>query len=160
MSEWKIIKLFKRHMLVIITILAVFAIAGYFVNVIFFENKKDVISVLVLETVADTEALEKEIGMVVEAGVKEEIHIQSIDFDLGANEAIATTWLRSGTIDVIIGREDQIAFYEEAGYLEETRRAEKKIEGVDIEEPAVALTANMAHEENARAVLELFSKKR
>lgn len=160
MSEWKIIKLFKRHMLVIITILAVFAIAGYFVNVIFFENKKDVISVLVLETVADTEALEKEIGMVVEAGVKEEIHIQSIDFDLGANEAIATTWLRSGTIDVIIGREDQIAFYEEAGYLEETRRAEKKIAGVDIEEPAVALTANMAHEENARAVLELFSKKR
>lgn len=160
MSEWKIIKLFKRHMLVIITILAVFAIAGYFVNVIFFENKKDVISVLVLETVADTEVLEKEIGTVVEAGVKEEIHIQSIDFDLGANEAIATTWLRSGTIDVIIGREDQIAFYEEAGYLEETRRAEKKIAGVDIEEPAVALTANMAHEENARAVLELFSKKR
>lgn len=160
MSEWKIIKLFKRHMLVIITILAVFAIAGYFVNVIFVENKKDVISVLILETVADTEALEKEIGTVVEAGVKEEIHIQSIDFDLGANEAIATTWLRSGTIDVIIGREDQIAFYEEAGYLEETRRAEKKIAGVDIEEPAVALTANMAHEENARAVLELFSKKR
>ena len=159
MSEWKIIKLFKRHMLVIITILAVFAIAGYFVNVIFVENKKDVISVLILETVADTEALEKEIGTVVEAGVKEEIHIQSIDFDLGANEAIATTWLRSGTIDVIIGREDQIAFYEEAGYLEETRRAEKKIAGVDIEEPAVALTANMAHEENARAVLELFSKK-
>ena len=160
MSEWKIIKLFKRHMLVIITILAVFAIAGYFVNVIFVENKKDVISVLILETVADTEALEKEIGTVVEAGVKEEIHIQSIDFDLGANEAIATTWRRSGTIDVIIGREDQIAFYEEAGYLEETRRAEKKIAGVDIEEPAVALTANMAHEENARAVLELFSKKR
>ena len=160
MSEWKIIKLFKRHMLVIITILAVFAIAGYFVNVIFFENKKDVISVLVLETVADTEVLEKEIGTVVEAGVKEEIHIQSIDFDLGANEAIATTWLRSGTIDVIIGREDQIAFYEEAGYLEETQRAERGIAGVDIEDPAVALTANMSHEENARAVLELFSKKR
>ena len=160
MSEWKIIKLFKRHMLVIITILAVFAIAGYFVNVIFVENKKDVISVLILETVADTEALEKEIGTVVEAGVKEEIHIQSIDFDLGANEAIATTWLRSGTIDVIIGREDQIAFYEEAGYLEETQRAERGIAGVDIEDPAVALTANMSHEENARAVLELFSKKR
>ena len=160
MSERKIIRFFKRHITGIIAILVICIIAGYFVNVIFFENKKDVISVLVLKPLTDTEALEKEIGTVVEVDGKEEIHIQSIDFDWGANEAIATTWLRSGTIDVIIGREDQIAFYEEAGYLEETQRAERGIAGVDIEDPAVALTANMSHEENARAVLELFSKKR
>lgn len=87
MSERKIIRFFKRHITGIIAILVICIIAGYFVNVIFFENKKDVISVLVLKPLTDTEALEKEIGTVVEVDGKEEIHIQSIDFDLGGKRS-------------------------------------------------------------------------
>lgn len=163
MSDWKVIKFIKRHIAAIVCILIVLIIVGYFVNIIFFQNKKDVVSVLVLKPVEDTEALEHEIAAVVEVGKREEIHIQSIDFDVAANEAIVTTWLRSGTIDIVIGRADQIAFYEAADYLGEICAVDGNIPGlgadVELESAQAALTVNMPHEENARAVLEFLEKR-
>ena len=80
MSDWKVIKFIRRHIGAIACVLIVLTIVGYFVNIMFFQNKKDVVSVLVLKPVEDAEALEREIAAVVEVGKREEIHIQSIDF--------------------------------------------------------------------------------
>ncbi|MBC5690327.1 hypothetical protein H8S37_15530 [Mediterraneibacter sp. NSJ-55] len=163
MSDWKVIKFIRRHIAVIVSVLITLIIVGYFVNIMFVKNKKDAVSVLVLKPVMDTSALEHELSAMIEVGKGEEIHIQSIDFDVPANEAIATTWLRSGTIDIVIGREDQIEFYEAAGYLDEIQSVEGDIPGMEadagIEEAKAALTANMPHEENARAVFAFLGKR-
>ena len=163
MSDWKVVKFIGHHIVAIVSILITLIIVGYFVNIMFVKNKKDVVSVLVLKPVMDTSALEHELSSVVEVGKGEEIHIQSIDFDVAANEAIATTWLRSGTIDIVIGREDQIDFYEETGYVGEIQSVEGNIPGMEadagIEGAKAALTVNMPHEENVRAVLAFLGKR-
>lgn len=93
------------------------AVIGYFVNIIFFENKKDVLTVLVLATDVDRETLSEEIMQAVDVNKGEEISIQTLDYSNEVNQGVAITWLRSGTIDILIGNEEQMTVFEHYGYL-------------------------------------------
>lgn len=92
-------------------------VVGYFVNIIFFQNKKEVLTVLVLQTEVDREALTEEIQKAVDVSSREEISIQTLDYNNPVNQGVAVTWLRSGTIDLIIGSEEEMTVFGQYGYL-------------------------------------------
>lgn len=98
-------------------------VAGYFVNIIFFENKKDVLTVLVLQTEVDREVLTNELQKAVAVKQGEEISIQTLDYSNSMNQGTAVTWLRSGTIDLIVGNREQMTAFGQHGYL-------KRLEGM------------------------------
>lgn len=113
----KIKDFWRKHWGKLCIILVCAVVAGYFVNIIFFENKKDVLSVLVLQTEVDREALTKELQKAVPVKNGEEIVIQTLDYGNSMNQGTAVTWLRSGTIDLIIGSKEQMTDFGQYGYL-------------------------------------------
>lgn len=96
----------------------------YFVNIIFVQNKKTAVSVLVLEYMEDTSALEKQVRQVIGVDEDEKIEIRSIAHGVEANKAIALTWIRAKVVDVIIGEEEQLTEYAQAGYLKDLSEIE------------------------------------
>ena len=64
-------------------------------KVIFLENEKTVVSVLVLTPISDQKAFEREVREQVKIKKGEKALIQSIDAQIEANHAIATTWIRA-----------------------------------------------------------------
>lgn len=97
----------------------------YFVNIMFVQNKKTAVSVLVLEYTEDTSALEKQVRQVTGADEDEKIEIRSIAHGVEANKAIALTWIRARVVDVIIGEEGQLTEYAQAGYLKDLSEIEE-----------------------------------
>lgn len=124
-EEHKIRRFLKKYGTGIVVSLIVVLIIAYFVNIIFAKNKETAISVLILEYTDDTTTIENQIREI--AGLKEnqKIEIKSIDAKQSANNAIILTWIRAKTIDVIIGSEENVKVFAQAGYLkklnEETR---------------------------------------
>ncbi len=89
------------------------------IKVVVLENEKTVVSVLVLKPISDQKTFEKEVRGQVKIKKGQKVLIQSIDAEIEANHAIATTWIRAKTADVIVGEEKVIRKYAEAGYLKE-----------------------------------------
>lgn len=198
LKENRAVRFIWRHAAGITGLIAAVAIIGYFANLILFQNEKTVLGVAVLEQVEDGDGLEQELGQIVSMEEGEKVMIQSLDTTISANQPIVTTWIRAGTVDLIIGTEEEIKFYASAGYLTDLSEAGDKItvpedrrymcgtaeyddegnvtgigeeqwfgvyadpiSGVDIEDPVIALSAKMSHEETAWTVFsELSSAKR
>lgn len=97
----------------------VLLLAVYFINIIFVQDKKTAVSVLVLEFMEDTSKLEQEVREAVGAGEDEEVEIRTISSGIGANKAVALTWIRAEVVDVVIGGEAQMTEYAQAGYLKD-----------------------------------------
>lgn len=113
----KIKTFFRKYWIVLSLIAAAIIIVGYFVNIIVFENKKDVLNILVLSSDINIEAMEEELYSLIEVNDDEEIVIKYMDSNGEADQAIILTWLRSRTVDVVIGEEDGIDFYARNGCL-------------------------------------------
>lgn len=113
----KIKTFFRKYWIVLSLIAAAIIIVGYFVNIIVFENKKDVLNILVLSSDINIEAMEEELYSLIEVNDDEEIVIKYMDSNGEADQAIILTWLRSRTVDVVIGEEDSIDFYARNGCL-------------------------------------------
>lgn len=103
---------------------AVLLLLAYFANIMFVQNKETAISILVLEFMEDTSSLERQVREVIEAGEDQKIEIRSIAYDVDANKAIALTWIRAEAVDVIIGEEEQMIEFAQAGYLRELNTQE------------------------------------
>lgn len=116
-KEHKIQKFIKKYGAGIVVPLIIVLITAYFVNVIFVKNKEVAISVLILEYTADTTAVENQIGKIVGLKENQKIEIKSIDAKQSANNPIILTWIRAKTIDVIIGSEEEVKVFAQAGYL-------------------------------------------
>lgn len=97
----------------------------YFVNIIFVQNKKTAVSVLVLEYAEDISALEEQVRQVIGAEEDEKIEIRSIAHEVEINKAIALTWIRAEVVDVIIGEEEQLTEYAQIGYLKDLSEIEE-----------------------------------
>lgn len=108
---------FRKYWIVLSLIAAAIIIVGYFVNIIVFENKKDVLNILVLSSDINIEAMEEELYSLVEVNDDEEIVIKYMDSNGEADQAIVLTWLRSRTVDMVVGEEDSIDFYARNGCL-------------------------------------------
>lgn len=114
----------QKHFVKLCIMVLCIGVMGYFINIIFFENKKDVLTVLVLATDVDREELTEEIKKAVDVNRGEEISIQTLDYSNKVNQGVAITWLRSGTIDILVGNKEQMTVFEHYGYLrklEETK---------------------------------------
>ena len=115
----------KKRILFFIGSMFALIFAYQTMKVIFLENEKTVVSVLVLTPISDQKAFEREVREQVKIKKGEKALIQSIDAQIEANHAIATTWIRAKTADVIIGEEQVIRKYAEAGYLKELSEKDK-----------------------------------
>lgn len=155
LKEIKYVDFFRRHSVVIAAALVAVLIAAYFVNIIFFENKKVAVSVLVLTPVSDVRALEEEILKIIDIEADEEIGIQFIDTGVIANQAIATTWIRAKTVDVIIGDREQIKLYAQAGYLKDL----KEIEEEGVKDVGEDYMSGLAEYDNEGKVVSLGEEK-
>ncbi|GEM_PF-6619453 len=113
----KIKKIWLQHGVVICVVCCLIGIVGYFVNIIVFQNHKDVVNVLVLSPEVDVKEMENDLKRVVEVGNNEEIAIKYLDINNEANQAIVLTWLRAKTVDVIISDEEKIGFFAENACL-------------------------------------------
>ncbi|MGL6198775.1 MAG: hypothetical protein ACRC3H_07555 [Lachnospiraceae bacterium] len=96
-----------------IPIMAVLIIGGivlYFVNVIFFQKHDTVLSVIVMgaEDSIDADALEEKLrkGLNVAAD-DQEVNITFLDPGVAANQAVVLTWIRAGTVDLIIADREE-----------------------------------------------------
>lgn len=114
----------------------VLLLAVYFINIIFVQDKKTAVSVLVLEFMEDTSKLEQEVREAVGAGEDEEVEIRTISSGIGANKAVALTWIRAEVVDVVIGGEAQMTEYAQAGYLKDLSGTETPGHGTGGEESA------------------------
>lgn len=118
----KIKKVWAKYGLYICLMCCMVGIAGYFVNLILFQNKKDILNVLVLSSQINSDALADEIEKVVEVDADEEISIKYMDTKGNeANRAIVLTWIRAKTVDIIISEKNQIEFFAENGCLKELK---------------------------------------
>lgn len=116
----KIKKIWTKYGMYICLICCGIAIIGYFVNIMFFQNKKDILNVLVLNSQIDSELLLDELENVVKVNNGEEIIIKYMDTSGNeANRAIVLTWIRAKTVDIIIGEPEQVDFLAENGCLKE-----------------------------------------
>mgnify|MGYP003297787572 CR=1 FL=1 len=116
----KIRKIWSKYGLYICLVCCMVGIIGYFANIMFFQNEKDILNVLVLTSKMDSDLLLEEIEEAVKVDVGEEILIKYMDTSGNeANRAIILTWIRAKTVDIIIGEEEQIDFFAENGCLKE-----------------------------------------
>lgn len=120
----KIREFLQKHFAKFCIMVLCIAVMGYFVNIIFFENKKDVLTILVLTTDIDREELSQEIKKAVDINKGEEITIQTLDYSNKANQGVAITWLRSGTIDILVGNKEEMTIFGQYGYLKELEKTE------------------------------------
>lgn len=111
----KVKAFFRKYGITIAVIAIIIGIICYFVNIIVFENKKDVLNVLVLSSNIDIEQIEKPLYELIPVQDDEEIVIKYMDSTAEAEQAIILTWIRSRTVDVVIGDEDSMAFYAQNG---------------------------------------------
>lgn len=118
-KENKIICFIKKYAAGLAAGCVIILLLAYFVNLIFVQNKRTAVSVLVLEFMEDTSGLEQQVREAVGADGDEKIEIRSISYGVQANKAVALTWIRAEVVDVIIGEEEQMAEFAQAGYLRE-----------------------------------------
>lgn len=174
----------KNHIVVLLAVCFVFFLAVYFINVIFIQNEETVVSVLVLEFMEDSFRLEQQVRETVQAEEDQKVEIRTIASQVEANKAIVLTWIRAQTVDVIIGEEEQIAEYAQAGYLKELEKGQSDdflcaraeynsegniigtgeeecfgkytadIPGTEFQKPVAGLAENAPHRENALLLLQ------
>ena len=118
-KENHLISFIKKYAAALLAGCAVLLLAAYFINIMFVQNKKTAVSVLVLEFMEDTSVLEQQVREVLGAAEDEEIEILTISAGVGTNKAVALTWIRAEVVDVIIGEEEQMTEYAQAGYLKD-----------------------------------------
>ena len=109
----------KKYAAALLAGCVILLLAVYFINIIFVQNQKTAVSVLILEFMEDTSGLENQVREVFGTGGDEEIEIRTISAGVGANKAVALTWIRAEVVDVIIGEEEQMTEYAQAGYLKD-----------------------------------------
>lgn len=114
-KENKIICFIKKYAAGLAAGCVIILLLAYFVNLIFVQNKRTAVSVLVLEFMEDTSRLEQQVREAVGADGDEKIEIRSISYGVQANKAVALTWIRAEVVDVIIGEEEQMAEFAQAG---------------------------------------------
>ena len=118
-KENHLISFIRKYAVVLLAGCAVLLLAAYFINIMFVQNKKTAVSVLVLEFMEDTSVLEQQVREVLGAAEDEEIEIRTISAGVGTNKAVALTWIRAEVVDVVIGEEEQMTEYAQAGYLKD-----------------------------------------
>lgn len=118
-KENHLISFIKKYAAALLAGCAVLLLAAYFINIMFVQNKKTAVSVLVLEFMEDTSVLEQQVREVLGAAEDEEIEIRTISAGVGTNKAVALTWIRAEVVDVVIGEEEQMTEYAQAGYLKD-----------------------------------------
>lgn len=118
-KENHLISFIKRYAAALLAVCAVLLLAAYFINIMFVQNKKTAVSVLVLEFMEDTSVLEQQVREVLGAAEDEKIEIRTISAGVGTNKAVALTWIRAEVVDVVIGEEEQMTEYAQAGYLKD-----------------------------------------
>lgn len=118
-KENHLISFIKKYAAALLAGCAVLLLAAYFINIMFVQNKKTAVSVLVLEFMEDTSVLEQQVREVLGSAEDEEIEIRTISAGVGMNKAVALTWIRAEVVDVVIGEEEQMTEYAQAGYLKD-----------------------------------------
>lgn len=118
-KENHLISFIRKYAAVLLAGCAVLLLAAYFINIMFVQNKKTAVSVLVLEFMEDTSVLEQQVREVIGAAEDEEIEIRTISAGVGTNKAVVLTWIRAEVVDVVIGEEEQMTEYAQAGYLKD-----------------------------------------
>lgn len=118
-KENHLISFIRKYAAVLLAGCAVLLLAAYFINIMFVQNKKTAVSVLILEFMEDTSVLEQQVREVLGAAEDEEIEIRTISAGVGTNKAVALTWIRAEVVDVVIGEEEQMTEYAQAGYLKD-----------------------------------------
>ncbi len=118
-KENHLISFIRKYAAVLLAGCAVLLLAAYFINIMFVQNKKTAVSVPVLEFMEDTSVLEQQVREVLGAAEDEEIEIRTISAGVGTNKAVALTWIRAEVVDVVIGEEEQMTEYAQAGYLKD-----------------------------------------
>ena len=118
-KENHLISFIRKYAAVLLAGCAVLLLAAYFINIMFVQNKKTAVSVLGLEFMEDTSVLEQQVREVLGAAEDEEIEIRTISAGVGTNKAVALTWIRAEVVDVVIGEEEQMTEYAQAGYLKD-----------------------------------------
>ena len=118
-KENHLISFIRKYAAVLLAGCAVLLLAAYFINIMFVQNKKTAVSVLVLEFMEDTSVLEQQVREVLGTAEDEKIEIRTISAGVGTNKAVALTWIRAEVVDVIIGEEEQMTEYAPAGYLKD-----------------------------------------
>ncbi len=118
-KENHLISFIRKYAAVLLAGCAVLLLAAYFINIMFVQNKKTAVSVLVLEFMEDTSVLEQQVREVLGTAEDEKIEIRTISAGVGTNKAVALTWIRAEVVDVIIGEEEQMTEYAQAGYLKD-----------------------------------------
>lgn len=111
------IKSIKKYGPGLCILLVAALIIGYFVNIMVIQNKRDIISLLVLSEKIDEKALENIIAGQIPAAKDEEIVIQTMDPSIEGNYGIILTWIRAGTVDVIVGEEESLKIYAQGGCM-------------------------------------------
>ena len=117
--ENRLVSFIKKYAAALLAGCVILLLAVYFINIIFVQNQKTAVSVLILEFMEDTSGLENQVREVLGTGGDEEIEIRTISAGVGANKAVALTWIRAEVVDVIIGEEEQMLEFAQAGYLRE-----------------------------------------
>ena len=128
-KENHLISFIRKYAAVLLAGCAVLLLAAYFINIMFVQNKKTAVSVLVLEFMEDTSVLEQQVREVLGAAEDEEIEIRTISAGVGTNKAVALTWIRAEVVDVVIGEEEQMTEYAQAGYLKDLGSTEAEQPG-------------------------------
>lgn len=107
----------RKYGIIIAVIIVVLFIIGYFAKIIVFDNKKDVLTVLVLSDNLDVEVMENDLYQILDIGEKEEVVIKYMNSTVETEQAIILTWIRSRTVDVVIGEKQSLEFYAQNGAL-------------------------------------------
>lgn len=118
-KENKAADFIKKYAAGLLAVCVILLLLVYFANIMFVQNKKTAVSVLVLEFMEDTSKLEQKVREVIGADEEQKIEIRSIASGVEANKAVALTWIRAEVVDVIIGEEEQMTEYAQAGYLKD-----------------------------------------
>lgn len=128
-KENRLASFIKKYAAALLAGCVILLLAAYFINIIFVQNQKTAVSVLVLEFMEDTSGLEEQVREVLGTAGDEEIEIRTISAGVGANKAVALTWIRAEVVDVVIGEEEQMAEYAQAGYLKDLGQTEAEQPG-------------------------------
>lgn len=118
-NENNVLHFLKQYAVRILAVCGILLVLAYFINIMFVQNQKTAVSVLVLEFMEDTSALEQQVREALGAGEDEKIEIRTISSGIEANKAVALTWIRAEVVDVVIGGETQMTEYAQAGYLKD-----------------------------------------
>lgn len=126
-NENKFLSFIKRYAAGLLAGCVLLLLGAYFINIMFVQNQKTAVSVLVLEFMEDTSRLERQIREAVGLDEEEKIEIRTISYGVQANKAVALTWIRAEVVDVIIGEEEQMAEFAQAGYLKDLSKSDNKM---------------------------------